>query len=88
MVKGMAKRVIVLQSPDKRVFEQAIFILREEGDPQGLTAADAVRQAQQVADRYLKERARKMRRVRIPAPVFFAAGAVMASAGWIVFTMW
>ena len=30
MVKGTAKRVIVVKSPDKKVFEEAIFIVRED----------------------------------------------------------
>ena len=29
MVKGVSRQVIVLQSPDREHFEQAIFILRE-----------------------------------------------------------
>ena len=30
VVKGVAKRVIVVKSPDPNVFEEAIFIVREE----------------------------------------------------------
>ena len=30
VVKGTAKRVIVVKSPDKKVFEEAIFIVRED----------------------------------------------------------
>lgn len=30
MVKGISKQVIVVQSPDPALFEQAIFILKEE----------------------------------------------------------
>ena len=30
MVKGISKQVILLQSPDKELFEQAIFILRDD----------------------------------------------------------
>ena len=29
MVKGISKQVIVVQSPDPKLFEQAIFILKE-----------------------------------------------------------
>lgn len=30
MVKGISKQVIVVNSPDKKMFEQAIFILSDE----------------------------------------------------------
>ena len=30
MVKGISRQVIVVRSPDQKLFEQAIFILREE----------------------------------------------------------
>ena len=30
MVKGISRQVIVVQSPDPKLFEQAIFILRED----------------------------------------------------------
>ncbi|MFR6393801.1 MAG: hypothetical protein ACLUNQ_00590 [Oscillospiraceae bacterium] len=30
MVKGISRRVIVVESPDPRVFDQAIFILRND----------------------------------------------------------
>ena len=30
MVKGITRQVYVVQSPDRKLFEQAIFILRED----------------------------------------------------------
>ena len=30
MVKGVSKRVIVIKSPDRRIFDEAIFIVRED----------------------------------------------------------
>ena len=29
MVKGVCRQVVVVQSPDKKIFEQAIFILND-----------------------------------------------------------
>ena len=41
MVKGMARRVVVVKSPDKRVFEEAIFILKDDAlRDSGVTAED------------------------------------------------
>ena len=52
MVKGVARRVIVVKSPDPKLFEQAIFIVKEDalvGD--GVSADQVLAEAQQVADR-------------------------------------
>lgn len=32
MVKGISRRVVVVDSPDQRFFEQAIFIVRNDAD--------------------------------------------------------
>ena len=38
MVKGINKRVIVVKAPDPRLFEQAIFIMREDAFAEGVSA--------------------------------------------------
>ena len=52
MVKGTSKRVVVVKSPDPKIFEQAIFIVREDFLGHGRT--NALKEAQQVADAYIK----------------------------------
>ena len=37
MVKGVSRQVIVMQSPDRQLFDQAIFILRDEVVSKGVT---------------------------------------------------
>ena len=37
MVKGITKQVIVVHSPDPKLFEQAIFILKEDAVGEGIT---------------------------------------------------
>ena len=37
MVKGVSRQVIVVHSPDPKLFEQAIFILKDEAVQQGIT---------------------------------------------------
>ena len=41
MVKGISKQVIVVQSPDPQLFEQAIFILREDAMKHGGVSEEA-----------------------------------------------
>ena len=46
VVKGISKRVIVVKSPDPKVFEQAIFIIREDFAGQsGISETDVLRKA-------------------------------------------
>lgn len=47
MVKGTSRQVILVQSPDRRLFEQAIFIVRE--DAQGVSDEALLQEAQRVA---------------------------------------
>lgn len=84
MVKGVARRVIVVKSPDRRLFEQAIFILKEDAfATEGVTAEQVVAEAQRVADGYVKRNAGPGRWLRkIPAPVYGLAGAVAATLIW------
>ena len=84
MVKGVARRVIVVKAPDKRLFEQAIFIMKEDAFSQeGVTAQQVLEEAQRVADGYIRRNStlgKKLR--RIPAPAYVAAGAMAATAAW------
>lgn len=40
MVKGISRRVVVVDSPDQRFFEQAIFIVRNDAGGEGVTARE------------------------------------------------
>ena len=52
MVKGISRRVVVVESPDQRYFEQAIFIVRNEAVGEGVTARELVEEAKRVARDY------------------------------------
>lgn len=83
MVKGINKRVIVVKAPDPRLFEEAIFILREEAFTEGVSADQVLQEAQQVAKSYVKRNTVPGKWLRtIPAPAYAAAGALAATALW------
>ena len=84
MVKGVTRRVIVVKSPDRRLFEQAIFIVREEAfAAQGVTARQVLEEAQRVADGYIRRNTGPPRWFRkIPGPVYGLAGAGVATLVW------
>jgi len=84
MVKGVARRVIVVKTPDRRLFEQAIFIVKEDAfSKEGVTAEQVLAEAQRVADGYVRRNSKLGKQLlRIPPPVYAAAGAAVATAVW------
>ena len=55
MVKGVSRRIVVVRAPEQRMFEEAIFILRDDAMKQGVTAEDVVAQACGIASRYIRD---------------------------------
>lgn len=86
VVKGITRQVILVKSPDPRLFEEAIFIVKEEAlAKEGVTPDQVIRQAQQAADGYLKGHRRWNRKLtRRTEPLWAAAGALVASCGWCI----
>lgn len=73
MVKGISRQVIVVQSPDPKVYEQAIFILRE--DAKDVTDEMLLKEAMQVA--------RKQRQK--PSGILWAGcGAACTAIVWLL----
>ena len=55
MVRGTSRRVIVVESPDTNLFEQAIFIVRNDAlSKDGVTAQQLVDEACRVARSYTR----------------------------------
>ena len=48
MVKGISRQVILVQSPDQKLFEQAIFILKENAVGEGITDEALLKEAKRV----------------------------------------
>ena len=77
MVKGITRQVIVVQSPDRNIFEQAIFIVKEN-------AAD-------VTDEMLLKEAKKAIRQPLPqekashiGPLWACGGALLTGLIWLL----
>ena len=81
MVKGITRQVILVKSPDPKLFEEAIFIVKEEAlAREGVSADQVLRQARQAADGYLKG-SRAWDR-GLAGPFWGAAGALLGSGVW------
>ena len=75
MVKGISRQVILVHSPDRKLFEQAIFILRD--DAREVTEAQLLKEAE--------------RAIQFPAvkrkwhgPLWAAGGAAVTGLAWLV----
>jgi hypothetical protein len=84
MVKGITRRVIVIKSPDRRLFDEAIFIVREDALREGgVTGDEILKEAQDTADDYVRRHlGRRFPRPTLPLALSAAAGAGLATAVW------
>lgn len=84
MVRGISRRVIVVDSPDTELFEQAIFIVRNDALCRGgVTAQQLVEEACRVARSYSRTHSAPRLR-RAPPVVWAAAGAGAIALAWIL----
>ena len=79
MVKGISKQVIVVQSPDKELFDQAIFILKDEAVGQGITEELLLKEAKKTIGL-----SGKKRYLRYYGPVWACGGALVTGAAWLL----
>ena len=78
MVKGVSRQVIVVQSPDRKLFEQAIFILRDEAVAEGITDEMLLKEARRAV------RSGNFHRERGWGPVWAAGGAAIMGLAWLL----
>ena len=84
MVKGISRQVIVVQTPEPKLFEQAIFILKDDmGD--GITDEALLKEAQKVIQG--SGRQHKKRGFYLYAAVWASAGAAMTGIVWLLTIM-
>ena len=86
MVKGVSRQVIVVHSPDPKLFEQAIFILRDEVVGQeGITDDLLLKEARQAIRSPGKPM--KRRKLYFYGPVWACGGAMVTGIVWLVTTL-
>jgi hypothetical protein len=83
VVKGISKRVVVVRFPDTRVFEQAIFLLRD-GDHIGVSEEQILKEAGEAAAKYLHRGDRKRTDGMITKILLLLSGAAAACLVWVL----
>lgn len=82
MVKGISKQVIVVDAPEPKLFEQAIFILKEDAlGQEGVTDELLMKEAKRLLRGDRKERGRKG---NLAGPLWAVFGAAATAALWLV----
>lgn len=80
MVKGISRQVIVVQSPEPDMFEQAIFILKD--GQKGVTDEALLKEAKKL----INASAPKRRRQYTFAPMWAFIGALATGVAWLIST--
>lgn len=84
VVKGLTRKVIIVKSPNPKIFEQAIFIVRDDYlSTQGVGQKELLRQAREAANDYAGNPGGKYGKMRFPPAALTVLGAGAASAIWM-----
>ena len=86
LLKGLSRRVVVVDAPDPQLFEQAIFILRNDAlTDRGVSADQVVTEACRIAREYTRSQGGRQGFLRsVPAPWYAAAGAGAVALAWVL----
>ena len=84
MVKGVSRRVIVVDASDRRYFDKAIFILRSDAPTVGKDYSPIMQEACRIASRCAQHRQRPI--FSLPAPLWGLIGAGAVAFPWFFLT--
>ena len=82
MVKGISRQVIVLQGPEQKLFEQAIFILKDEALGEGITDEALMKEAQTVIRG--GDLPGRKRHFYLYGAVWASVGALLTGLAWLL----
>ena len=83
MVKGISRQVILVDAPEPKLFEQAIFILKE--DMEGITDEALLKEARQAIQG--QNKSPRKRHIWLYGAFWAAAGALATGTAWLM-TVW
>lgn len=88
MVRGYQKRIIHLKSTESAVFDEAFFLVNEEGS-RGMGESELIREANRIVDESLRNKDKKIKRIkeRLCRVGVFILGAAVSSLIWLLLTI-
>lgn len=81
MVKGISRQVIVVHAPEPKLFEQAIFILKENAAQEGVTDEALLKEAEQAIR--MGERVPNKRKLWYYGAFWASIGAAAMALTWL-----
>ena len=81
MVKGTSRQVIVVHAPEEKLFEQAIFILKDGAVGEGITDEALLKEAQKAI--HSGGTSGKRRHLYLYGAVWAAGGALLTGLAWL-----
>lgn len=82
MVKGISRQVIVVQGAEPKLFEQAIFILKDEAVGEGITDEALLKEAEDAIRGY--DRSARKRHFYLYGAVWASGGALLTGLVWLL----
>ena len=82
MVKGISRQVIVVQAPETKLFEQAIFILKENAVGEGISDEALLKEAQKAIHGVRPQE--KRRHHRLFCLIWAGLGALITGMVWLI----
>ena len=86
MVRGCEKRMVRLKNPEGGMFEEVLFVLRDEAEPRRCHSRDIVAEATRLLEDAIPRRDGK-RGTRVLSPLPFLLGVVTAAAILVPFLL-
>ncbi len=82
MVKGISRQVILVHAPEPKLFEQAIFILKDDAVGEGITDEELMKEAQLAI--HGSDKQGKKRHFYLYGAVWAAGGALLTGLVWLL----
>ena len=84
MVKGMTRQAVVVRSPDQKLFEQAIFLVRSDAQVEGVSDTELLRQAREAANVCAAEEPGTGKGRRLSAVLGALSGGALVGLAWLL----
>ena len=81
MVKGISRQVIVVDAPEPRLFDQAIFILKENMG-EGITDEALLKEARQII--HGTDKTERKRHLYLYGAFWATGGALLTGLAWLM----
>lgn len=88
MVKGTTRQVMMVRLADTDLFEQAIFLLKEDSlEKQGITERQILEEAKRLAEGCAEQSRRRKHRLSLSTLAWSTAGAALTGLAWLITTL-